>query len=80
MILNIQPITGFGKTANKIDIKVVEYKLDGSGATLNYELLDNTIKVSDDNISLSAEEVSVWGIDDEYIIDLALTKINVIKI
>lgn len=77
MILNIQPIN---ITANRINIYTLPYHLDGSGATLYYELLNENNTIKQGNIELSEEEIADWGTDDNYIIELALAKIDVTKI
>lgn len=80
MIVSIEPITGFNRTANSVDIYTLPYQLDGSGITLYYSIIDTTgISITSGNITLTAQEISVWGLDDGVVIDLALSKLGLTK-
>jgi hypothetical protein len=72
MEININPITITIPTVKL----TVDYKLNGMCVVL-WRLFDadgNQYKSGD--LFLSAEEVAGWGTDDNYIVNLALTKLG----
>lgn len=72
MEVRINPITITIPTI-KID---VDYKLGGSCIAL-YRLFDTEGRqYTNGNIILTAEEVDGWGVDDNYIVNLILSKLG----
>ena len=73
MEVRIKPITITIPTI-KID---VDYKLGGVCIAL-YRLFDSEgNQYTNGNIILTAEEVAAWGTDDNYIVNLILSKLGI---
>ena len=65
-------------TINRIDIIVSFYNLFG-GLIIKYNLMADDTVITSGNITFTVAEVDDWGVDDNYVIDLVLTKMSLTK-
>jgi hypothetical protein len=78
MKINISP-KSFTTEATSISIQTVGFNLnEGADFIIHYHKEDGTI-FENDRIYVIGEEFAAWGSDDNYIIDLALTKLGLEK-
>jgi hypothetical protein len=79
-IVQIQPVQGFGYTADYLLVYTLSYQLDNlkSGLQLYYAFLDNKkMTIKDGNLYYTEEEISGWGTDDDYILNKVAKTLNV---
>ena len=63
---------------NNIQINILKIELF-IGITLSVNLLSNNKLIDSKLMTISGDEYSNWGNDDNYIINLVLTKLNLTK-
>jgi hypothetical protein len=63
---------------NNIQINILKIELF-IGMTLSVNLLSNNKLIDSKLMTISGDEYSNWGNDDNYIINLVLTKLNLTK-
>jgi hypothetical protein len=78
MRYNIQPITGFGRTATTIDINVIDYQF-GEILKIYYSVNDSNI-IYEGNLIYDKDIIDKWGSDDNYIINLVLNQLNLTRL
>lgn len=71
----------FVKTSviNNINIKIIQVELFKS-ITLSVTLLSNNQNIDNQIIKISGDDYTNWGNDDNYIINLVLTKLGLTKL
>lgn len=77
----INPVTiGIEKVADSISVSVMTFKTTDKTCQLYFELFDESkINIDRGNLQLTEEEFSLWGDNNTYIEDLALTKLNLTR-
>lgn len=73
MIVFIEPVKGIRETADRVEIKVVNYQLNQPFQTL-YFCLQNQFNrhIEEGNLVIPEPICSTWGVDDSVIIDWAM--------
>lgn len=88
--VKIEPITGFGKTAEFATVSVMHYDLANGTASATVTLYEvnpfpaampsaTAAQIMNKHISFTQEELSTWGTDDMVFVDLALAKMGVVR-
>lgn len=78
LIIEIEPLTGFGRTATKIGLRIPEYVPNSNKVLFHYQFIDSdNLIVMEKSITLDEEIVANWGTDDNYIIDAVLNQLEV---
>lgn len=85
--VKIEPITGFGKTAEFATVQIMHYDLASGNSSAMVNLYEenptgpgvNTTQLMTKHINFTQEELSTWGTDDLVFVDLALAKAGVIR-
>lgn len=77
----IEPVTiGIEKVADSIAVSVMTFKTTDKSCQLYFELFDAAkVNIDRGNLHLTEEEFAIWGKTNEYIEDLALTKLNLTR-
>jgi hypothetical protein len=65
-------------TINNINIRIISIELF-TKLNVCVSLFENSQLVDNVNYQITGEEYSNWGNDDQYIVDLVLTKLGMIK-
>ena len=72
MIANIQPQTGFGRTAQKVNVAIEGYTLGGDRCKVVVNFLDAGGNfVARNEFVLAGAAYEAWGSDDFYIVEVA---------
>lgn len=73
MIVFIEPVKGLRETADRIEIRVVNYQLNQPFQTL-YFCLQNQFNrhIEEGNLVIPEPICAEWGVDDQIIVDWAL--------
>lgn len=86
--VKIEPIVGFGKTAEFATVNIMHYDLATGTASAYVNLYaenptgpgtPTANQIMSNHISFTQEELSTWGTDDMVFVDLALTKAGVVR-
>jgi len=73
MIIFIEPIKGLREVADRVEIRVVNYSLEGIEQTLYFKLMSQfNPMIEEGNLIIPEPIVSQWGVDDSFIIKWAL--------
>jgi hypothetical protein len=73
MIVFIEPVKGLRETADRIEIKVVNYQLNQPYQTLYFCLQSQFNRhIEEGNLIIPEPICSEWGVDDQIIVDWAL--------
>jgi len=80
MIVFIEPIKGLREIADRVEIKVVNYSLEGIEQTLYFKLMSQfNPMIEEGNLIIPEPIVSQWGVDDSFIVDWALETLGLEK-
>jgi hypothetical protein len=73
MIVFIEPVKGLRETADRIEIKVVNYQLNQPYQTLYFCLQSQFNRhIEEGNLIIPEPICAEWGVDDQIIVDWAL--------
>jgi hypothetical protein len=73
MIIFIEPIKGLREIADRVEIRVVNYSLEGIEQTLYFKLMSQfNPMIEEGNLIIPEPIVSQWGVDDSFIVKWAL--------
>jgi len=73
MIIFIEPIKGVREVADRVEIRVVNYSLEGIEQTLYFKLMSQfNPMIEEGNLIIPEPIVAQWGIDDSFIVKWAL--------
>ena len=73
MIIFIEPIKGLREIADRVEIRVVNYSLEGIEQTLYFKLMSQfNPMIEEGNLVIPEPIVSQWGVDDSFIVKWAL--------
>lgn len=77
MIVFIEPVKGIREIADRVEIKVINYVLQGAEQTLYYCLQSQFNKmIEEGNLIIPEPVVAQWGVDDSIIVDFALSTLG----
>lgn len=80
MIVFIEPVKGVREIADRIELKVVNYVLQGAEQTLYFCLQSQFNKmIEEGNLIIPEPVVAQWGVDDSIIIDWALETLGLTR-
>lgn len=75
MTVAIQPYSFLNHNAESIMIHLVNYQLNDAQVQIHYQLFDSSDNMLyEDNLLLT--NISAWGTDDMYIVNLVLQDLN----
>jgi len=75
MTVAIQPYSFLNNTVDSLMIHLVNYQLNDTQLQVHYQLFDSSENmVYENNILLT--DISAWGTDDSYIVNLVLQELN----
>ena len=87
--VKIEPITGFGKTAEFATITVMHYDLANSSASAMVNLYESNpsplgpsapvVQIMTKHLNFTAEDLATWGTDDMVFVDLVLEKAGLVR-
>lgn len=86
--VKIDPVSGFGKTAEFAGVQVMHYDLATGRAVVILNTYEETPDLSlpgsteyflTQTFELSGEETSIWGTDDMVLVDLVLSKSGYVR-
>jgi hypothetical protein len=73
MIIFIEPIKGLREIADRVEIRVVNYSLEGIEQTLYFKLMSQfNPMIEEGNLIIPEPIVAQWGVDDSFIVKWAL--------
>jgi hypothetical protein len=73
MIIFIEPIKGLREIADRVEIKVVNYRLEHPEQNLYFKLMSQfNAMIEEGNLIIPEPIVAQWGIDDSFIVKWAL--------
>lgn len=79
-MFTISPYTMTPTVVTNVTVSVISLDL-GNSVTLGVTYLDNNNRAVDrKHVTIEGEEYDVWGLDDQYIINLALQKLGLAKV
>ena len=80
MIVFIEPVKGVREIADRIELKVINYVLQGAEQTLYFCLQSQFNKmIEEGNLIIPEPVVAQWGVDDSIIIDWALETLGLTR-
>lgn len=80
MIVFIEPVKGIREIADRVELKVVNYVLQGAEQTLYFCLQSQFNKmIEEGNLIIPEPVVSQWGVDDSIVVDWALETLGLTK-
>lgn len=80
MIVFIEPVKGVREIADRIELKVINYVLQGAEQTLYFCLQSQFNKmIEEGNLIIPEPVVAQWGVDDSIIVDWALDTIGLTR-
>lgn len=80
MIVFIEPIKGVREIADRIELKVINYVLQGAEQTLYFCLQSQFNKmIEEGNLIIPEPVVAQWGVDDSIIVDWALETLGLTR-
>jgi hypothetical protein len=75
MTVTIQPYSFLNHTVESIMIHLVNYQLNDTQVQIHYQLFDSFENMLyEDNVLLT--NISAWGTNDSYIVNLVLQELN----
>lgn len=78
-VIDVQP-NDVIRTCVKVRMSIQNFQLNASNCTVNVQKLDASNFILDiANVFINDEEYSQWSYDDNYIINLVLDKLGMIK-
>ena len=73
MIVFIEPVKGVREIADRVEIRVVNYSLEGIEQTLYFKLMSQfNPMIEEGNLVIPEPIVSQWGVDDSFIVKWGL--------
>jgi|GEM_PF-4756229 len=77
----IQPVTiGINKVADSIAVRVISFQTTAKSCQLYYQIFDEVKKQIDEgNLEVNEQEFNLWGDDNKYLENLALTKLSLTR-
>jgi hypothetical protein len=80
MIVFIEPVKGVREIADRIELKVINYVLQGAEQTLYFCLQSQFNKmIEEGNLIIPEPVVAQWGVDDSIIVDWALDTLGLTR-
>jgi hypothetical protein len=80
MIVFIEPVKGIREIADRVELKVINYVLQGAEQTLYFCLQSQFNKmIEEGNLIIPEPVVAQWGVDDSMIIDWALDTLGLTR-
>lgn len=80
MIVFIEPVKGVREIADRIELKVINYILQGAEQTLYFCLQSQFNKmIEEGNLIIPEPVVAQWGVDDSIIVDWALDTLGLTR-
>lgn len=80
MIVFIEPVKGVREIADRIELKVINYVLQGAEQTLYFCLQSQFNKmIEEGNLIIPEPVVAQWGVDDSIIVDWALETLGLTR-
>jgi hypothetical protein len=80
MIVFIEPVKGVREIADRIELKVINYVLQGAEQTLYFCLQSQFNKmIEEGNLIIPEPVVAQWGVDDSIIADWALETLGLTR-
>ncbi len=80
MIVFIEPVKGIREIADRVELKVINYVLQGAEQTLYFCLQSQFNKmIEEGNLIIPEPVVAQWGVDDSIIIDWALDTLGLTR-
>ena len=74
--INVQP-SDVVRSCVKLRLAINNFQLRATNCTINVQKYDaSNILIDVLNVSINDEEYAQWGYDDQYMIDLVLTKLG----
>ena len=75
MMVSIQPYSFLNHTVESIMIHLVNYQLNNTQLQIHYQLFDASDNMLyEDNLLLT--DISAWGTDDSYIVNIVLQELH----
>ena len=80
MIVFIEPVKGIREIADRVELKIINYILQGAEQTLYFCLQSQFNKmIEEGNLIIPEPVVAQWGVDDSIIIDWALDTLGLTR-
>jgi hypothetical protein len=80
MLVFIEPVKGVREVADRVEIKVINYVLQGAEQSLYFCLQSQFNKmIEEGNLIIPEPVVAQWGVDDSIIVDWALSTLGLTK-
>ncbi len=80
MIVFIEPVKGVREIADRVELKVINYILQGAEQTLYFCLQSQFNKmIEEGNLIIPEPVVAQWGVDDSIIVDWALDTLGLTR-
>jgi len=77
MLVFIEPVKGVREVADRVELKVVNYVLQGAEQNLYFCLQSQFNKmIEEGNLIIPEPVVAQWGVDDSIIVDWALSTLG----
>ena len=77
MLVFIEPVKGVREVADHVELKVVNYVLQGAEQSLYFCLQSQFNKmIEEGNLIIPEPVVAQWGVDDSIIVDWALSTLG----
>jgi|UniRef100_A0A6C0J6Q8 hypothetical protein len=79
-VFTISPYTMTPTVVTNVTVSVISLDL-GKSVTMGVTYLDNNNRAVDrKHVIIEGEEYDVWGLDDQYIVNLALQKLGLARV
>lgn len=80
MLVFIEPVKGVREVADRVELKVINYVLQGAEQTMYFCLQSQFNKmIEEGNLIIPEPVVAQWGVDDSIIVDWALETLGLTK-
>lgn len=80
MIVFIEPIKGVREIADRVELRVTNFELQGSEQTLYFRLMSQfNPMIEQGNLVIPAPIVAQWGVDDSFITKWALEILHLVE-
>jgi hypothetical protein len=77
MLVFIEPVKGVREVADRVELKVINYILQGAEQSLYFCLQSQFNKmIEEGNLIIPEPVVAQWGVDDSIIVDWALSTLG----
>jgi hypothetical protein len=77
MLVFIEPVKGVREIADRVELKVINYVLQGAEQSLYFCLQSQFNKmIEEGNLIIPEPVVAQWGVDDSIIVDWALSTLG----